>query len=75
MLFFFADFSKYWWFQTKQVTWFLEFIKLYKQNQLEIFFSPYYLPKLYFGINVVLLLLIIVIYQSLTQFIHMYLYQ
>ena len=27
----------------------LEFIKLYEQNPLEIFFSFHYLPKLYYG--------------------------
>ena len=32
----FAIFSKYWWFQTKRFTRLLEFIKLYKQNSLEI---------------------------------------
>ena len=34
----FAIFSKYWWFQTKQFTRLLEFIKLYKQNPLEKIF-------------------------------------
>ena len=33
-----SNFSKYPWFQTKQFTRLLEFIKLYKQNPLEIFF-------------------------------------
>ena len=32
-----AHFKKYWWFQTKRFTRLLEFIKLYKQNPLEIY--------------------------------------
>ena len=51
---FFANFSKYWSFPTKQFTRLLEFIKLYKQNPLDIFFLSFslkekLLPKLYFG--------------------------
>ena len=39
--FFFAIFSKYWWFHTT-IHKLLEFIKLYKQNPLEIFFLTIY---------------------------------
>ena len=38
IFFFFCNFSKYWWFQTKRFTRLLEFIKLYKQNPVEKFF-------------------------------------
>ena len=39
MNFFCANFSTYWWFQTKQFTRLLEFTKLYKQNPLVNLFS------------------------------------
>ena len=51
----FENFSKYWWFQTKQSTRLLEFIKLSKETHCRFFFfsffffTIYYLPKLYFG--------------------------
>ena len=44
--------SKHWWFETKQFTRLWEFIKLYKEIPLEIFFWGvyfHYLPKLYIG--------------------------
>ena len=44
-----ANLSEYWWFQAKQFTRLLEFIKLYKQNSLGEFFFSHYLPKIYFG--------------------------
>ena len=39
---YFAIFSKYWWFQTKQFTRLLEFIKVYKQNPLDKFIFTMY---------------------------------
>ena len=38
IVFYFANFSKCWWFQTKQLARLLEFIKLYNQNPSEKFF-------------------------------------
>ena len=44
--FFSSNFSEYWWFQTKQFTRLLEFIKLYKTKPTGNFFHFHYLPKL-----------------------------
>ena len=54
---FLENFSKYWWFQTKQFTRLLEFIKLYKQilNTLEKLFYFHFLPRLHFGFNKIML--------------------
>ena len=57
IFFLLRNFLKYWWFQTKQLTSHLKFIKLYKQTPFEkyliftIIWKYMLQTKLYFGVN------------------------
>ena len=48
---FYAIFSKYWWFETKRFTGLLELVQLYKTKPIRENSHFHYLPKPYIGFN------------------------